>query len=110
MTGREELAKGDKQGFVEREELGKIGKELLESMRKLASDCEGIIEWNEELVSKNKELSWRLETLQSHGRNLSERVWEALATELATLLRDFEYRVLTAVRQAVEKSLRSVDH
>jgi HEPN domain-containing protein len=106
MGGPSEETKGRGWGTLGGEEWQTAGGDFLRGLRELAAECASVIEWNEELVQKNKELVLQLETLQSRYENLSEEIHGAVSKELANLLREFEHRALTLVRQVVEGILQ----
>ena len=94
--------KGQGDGALKGEEWGIGGGEFLRGLRELVSECASVIEWNEELVQNNKELTAQFETLRSRYENLSGEILQAVSNEIATLLRDFEHRARAAVREIVE--------
>lgn len=106
MSGLGEGMKRQDDGTLEAEEWGTGGGEFLRGLRELASECASVIEWNEELVQKNKELTAQLETLRSRYEHLSGEILQAVSTEITTLLREFEQRARTAVREIVEGVLQ----
>ena len=106
MGGLGEEMKGQEDGTLAGEEWGIAGGEFLRGLRELASECASVIEWNEELVQKNKELTAQLETLRSRYENLSEEIVQAVSKEITTLLQDFEHPVRALVREVVEGVFR----
>ena len=106
MSGPEEGLRGQDEGILGGEEWGIAGAEFLGGLRELASECASVIEWNEELVQKNKELTAQLEALRGRYENLAEEIVQAVSKEITILLRDFEHRARAAVREVVEGVLQ----
>lgn len=106
MSGPGEGMKGQDDRTLESGEWGIAGGEFLRGLRELASECASVIEWNEELVQKNKELTAQLETLRSRHEHLGEEIVQAVSREITTLLRDFEHRAGALVREVVEGVLK----
>lgn len=103
MEIRGESAGEHRHGEGEDAEPREAGRMLLERMKTLASETDSLIEWNDELVSKNRELLERLELLESRGGYPAGRNPDAVAQELSALFREFEQRVLANIRQAYDR-------
>jgi len=79
MSRPGEGMKGQDDGTLEGGEWGIAGGEFLRGLRELASECASVIEWNEELVQKNIELTAQLETLRSRHEHLAEEIVQAVS-------------------------------